>query len=156
LLAVAAAAAVEVADVAVAAADVEVAAVHVPVAAFPLPEDPRAPLDRVRAVGQVREAGQAREVGRARAVGRVRAVDRARALGRVKAAAKRLRDLREVAHPVANRLPRDLREVVHLLGKVRHAPRPAQRVRALRLDNAQRPAPAWRTALLAAVQPLVS
>jgi hypothetical protein len=145
-LAVAAAAAVEVeaADVAGAGADVEVVAeVRVPVAAFLLPADPH--------------ARHVRAVDRARVVGRVRAIGQARALGRAKAAAKRLRDRREVvARPVANRPPRDLREVVHPLRRVQHAPRAAQRVKALWLDSVQGPAAGRRIALPAAVRPLAS
>jgi hypothetical protein len=133
LHAVAAAAVVGVADVAVEEADVEVAEeVHVPVAAFPLRADPHARLDRAQAAG------------------------RAQGLGRAKAAAKRLRDLREVAHPVANRLPPDRREVVHPLRRVQHAPRAAQRVKALRPDNVQLLALGRRIALPPTAQPLVS
>jgi hypothetical protein len=151
LLAVAAAAAVEVevAAEAVEAAHAEVAAeVHVPVAAFPLRAEPHARLDRL--------LGQAREVGRARAVGQAREVARARELGRAKAAAKRHLDLREVAHPVANRLPRDLRAVVHPLRRVQHARRAARSVQARRLDSVQRLAAGRLIALPAAVQPLVN
>ncbi|HEY3395099.1 MAG TPA: hypothetical protein VGK58_20510 [Lacipirellulaceae bacterium] len=87
-------------------------------AAFPLRAEPHARLDRL--------LGQAREVGPVRAVGRAQSVDRA------KAAAKRLRDLQEVVHP---------------LRRVQHALRETQRVKALRPDSVR---------LLAAVQRLVS